>query len=192
MKIGELWNKIKKNWIISAIVTGIVGLVLLLFPGSALLSVCYCIGGLTIALGVIRIVRYFKLEHLYPYFFQSDLVIGLVTVGLGIFMVTSPKAVMSLLPNLFGVLLIGCGIGNILRSVDAKNAGYAKWGVLLGMAIVSIAAGFVILNNPFSALETVVAVVGGCLIYESISDILITFVVNKKVKAIKQIEKASN
>ena len=78
MKIGELWNKIKKNWIISAIVTGIVGLVLLLFPGSALLSVCYCIGGLTIALGVIRIVRYFKLEHLYPYFFQSDLVIGLV------------------------------------------------------------------------------------------------------------------
>ena len=192
MNIGDLWNKIKRNWVLSAIMTGIVGLVLLLFPGSALLSVCYCIGGLTIALGVIRIVRYFKLEHLYPYFFQSDLVIGLVTVGLGIFMVTSPKAVMSLLPNLFGVLLIGCGIGNILRSVDAKNAGYAKWGVLLGMAIVSIAAGFVILNNPFSTLETVVAVVGGCLIYESISDILITFVVNKKVKAIKQIEKASN
>lgn len=190
MKIGELWNRFKKSWIISAIVTGIVGLVLLLFPGNALLSVCYCIGGLTIAMGVIRVVRYFKLEHLYPYFFQSDLVIGLVTVGLGVFMVTSPQAVMSLLPNLFGALLIGCGIGNILRSVDAKNTGYTKWGVLLGMAILSIAAGFVVLNNPFGAIEVVVAVEGGCLIYQSISDFLITLVVNKKVKAIVQNEKA--
>ena len=190
MNIGDLWNKIKRNWVLSAIMTGIVGLVLLLFPGSALLSVCYCIGGLTIAMGVIRVVRYFKLEHLYPYFFQSDLVIGLVTVGLGTFMVTSPQAVMSLLPNLFGALLIGCGIGSILRSVDAKNAGFTKWGVLLGMAILSVAAGFVVLNNPFGAIEVVVAVEGGCLIYESISDFLITLVVNKKVKALKQSEKA--
>ena len=190
MNIGDLWNKIKRNWVLSAIMTGIVGLVLLLFPGSALLSVCYCIGGLTIAMGVIRVVRYFKLEHLYPYLFQSDLVIGLVTVGLGTFMVTSPQAVMSLLPNLFGVLLIGCGIGNILRSVDAKNAGFTKWGVLLGMAILSVAAGFVVLNNPFGAIEVVVAVEGGCLIYQSISDFLITLVVNKKVKALKQSEKA--
>ena len=190
MNIGDLWNKIKRNWVLSAIMTGIVGLVLLLFPGSALLSVCYCIGGLTIAMGVIRVVRYFKLEHLYPYLFQSDLVIGLVTVGLGTFMVTSPQAVMSLLPNLFGALLIGCGIGNILRSVDAKNAGFTKWGVLLGMAILSVAAGFVVLNNPFGAIEVVVAVEGGCLIYESISDFLITLVVNKKVKALKQSEKA--
>lgn len=191
MKIGEFWNKVKKSWIISAICTGVIGLILLLFPGNALLSVSYTIGGLTIAMGVIRVVRYFKQEHTYPYLFQSDLVIGLITVGLGLFMVTSPKTVMALLPNLLGILLVGCGIGNILRSVDAKNSGFAQWGVLLGMAILSIVAGLVILSNPFGAIELVIAVTGGCLIYESIADILTTMIINKKVKDIKKSAEAA-
>ena len=191
MKIGEFWNKVKKSWIISAICTGVIGLILLLFPGNALLSVSYTIGGLTIAMGVIRVVRYFKQEHTYPYLFQSDLVIGLITVGLGLFMVTSPKTVMALLPNLLGILLVGCGIGNILRSVDAKNSGFAQWGVLLGMAILSIVAGLVILSNPFATIELVIAVTGGCLIYESISDFLTTMIVNKRIKAIKKSAQAN-
>ena len=36
MKIGEIWSKVKTNWMISAIVTGLIGLVLLLFPRSSL------------------------------------------------------------------------------------------------------------------------------------------------------------
>ena len=126
VKFGELWKNVKKSWIVSAILTGVIGLILLLFPSATLLSVCYCIGGLIIAMGVIRVVRYFKNEHAYPYLFQSDLVVGLITIGLGIFMVTSPKSLVNLLPNLFGILLVGCGVGNILRSVDAKNNGFAQ------------------------------------------------------------------
>ncbi len=183
MKIGEIWNKIKTNWIISAIVTGLIGLVLLLFPGNVLTSLCYCFGGLTIAVGVVRVVRYFKQEHIYPFLFQSDLVVGLITIGLGIFMITSPITVMTLLPYLFGLLLIGCGVGNILRSIDAKDNGFAQWGVLLGMAILSIAAGLVIMGNPFGTVEVVLAVTGGCLIYESITDLVTTFIITKKIKA---------
>jgi len=183
VKIGEIWNKIKTNWIISAIVTGLIGLVLLLFPGNVLTSLCYCFGGLTIAVGVVRVVRYFKQEHIYPFLFQSDLVVGLITIGLGIFMITSPITVMTLLPYLFGLLLIGCGVGNILRSIDAKDNGFAQWGVLLGMAILSIAAGLVIMGNPFGTVEVVLAVTGGCLIYESITDLVTTFIITKKIKA---------
>ena len=186
VKFGELWDKFKKSWILYAIITGLVGLVLLLFPGSTLLSVCYCIGGLTIAMGVIRVVRYFKHEHAYPYLFQSDLVVGLITIGLGLFMVTSPMAVMNLLPYFFGILLVGCGIGNILRSIDSKNAGFSQWGVLLGMAILSIVAGLVILSNPFGTIELVVAVAGGCLVYESVSDIVTTLIVSRRLKALKK------
>lgn len=186
VKFGELWDRFKKSWILSGVITGLIGLVLLLFPGSTLLSVCYCIGGLTIAMGVIRVVRYFKQEHAYPYLFQSDLVVGLITIGLGLFMVTSPTAVMNLLPNFFGILLVGCGIGNILRSIDAKNAGFGQWGVLLGMAILSIVAGLVILSNPFGTIELVVAVAGGCLVYESVSDIVTTLIVSRKLKALKK------
>ncbi|MBR3019174.1 MAG: DUF308 domain-containing protein [Clostridia bacterium] len=190
MNFGEIWNKIKKNWVISAIVTGLIGLVMLLFPGNVLLSACYCIGGLSIAMGVIKVVRYFKKEHHYPYIFQSDLVLGLFTVGLGLFMVTSPSVFMTLVPQLFGMLLIGCGVGNILRSVDAKNAGFAQWGVLLGMAILSIIAGLVIMSNPFGTSEVLVLVTGGALVCESITDILTTLFINAKLKAIQRDAKA--
>ena len=190
MNISEIWNKVKQNWIISAVVTGLIGLVLLLFPGSALTSVCYCIGGLIIALGVIRVVRYFKQEHAYPYMFQSDLVTGLITIGLGLFTVTSPVSVMSMLPYLFGLLLAGCGVGNLLRSIDAKESGFAQWGVLLGLAILSILMGLVILSNPFGTLEVVIAVVGGCLIYEAVTDILTTLILSRKIKLWKSAQTA--
>ena len=186
MKFGEIWVKIKKNWIISSVVTGLIGLVMLLFPGNVLLSACYCIGGLTIAMGVIKVVRYFKEEHLYPYIFQSDLVIGLFAIGLGLFMVTSPSVFMTVVPQLFGMVLIGCGVGNILRSVDAKKAGFQQWGVLLGMAIVSIVAGLVIMSNPFTSSEVLVAVTGGALVYESITDILTTLFIKNKLKAVQR------
>ena len=190
MNFGELWNKLKKNWIISAIVTGLIGLVMLLFPGSVLLSACYCIGGLTIAMGVVKVVRYFKEEHLYPYIFQSDLVIGLFIIGLGLFMVTSPSVFMTLVPQLFGMLLIGCGVGNILRSIDAKNNGFGQWGVLLGMAILSIVAGLAIMSNPFGTNEALVLVTGGALVYECVADILTTLFINNKIKALQRSEKA--
>ena len=62
----------------------------------------------------------------------------------------------------------------------------ATAGFLLGMAILSVAAGAVILNNPFGAIETVVAVTGGCLIYESVADLVTTMLLNKKIKGIEK------
>ena len=54
------------------------------------------------------------------------------------------------------------------------------------MAIVSIVAGLLLLGNPFETMETVVAIAGGCLIYQSISDILTTFFINKRHRSIKK------
>ncbi len=126
-------------------------------------------------------VRYFKQDHTYPYLFQSDLVVGLLSVGFGIFMVSQPVTVLSVLPHIFGILMVGCGIGGVLRAVDAKKAGFAYWGVLLGLAIVSIAMGWLIMANPFGALETSVIIIGACLIYQGVTDISTTLVVSKRI-----------
>jgi len=186
VNFNEIWEKIKCNWILSAAVTGIAGLILLIFPGAALTSACYCIGGVAIAAGVIRTVRYFKQDHTYPFMFQSDLIVGLLTIGLGIFMIANPSAVLTILPYVLGLMMIGCGIGNILRSIDAKNAGFMQWGVLLALAIITIVLGWVIVGNPIGASEAAVAFIGGCLLYESITDFMTTFVVSKKIKTWKE------
>ena len=181
MDFQTAYNKLKRNWFFSAIITIILGLLLVLFPAAALTSVSYVVGGIAIAMGVIRTVRYFKQDHTYPFLFQSDLVVGLLSVGFGIFMVSQPVTVMSLLPHIFGILLVGCGVGGILRAVDAKKAGFASWGVLLGLAIVSIVLGGLIMSNPFGAIETVVVIIGAGLIYQGITDIVTTLAVGKRI-----------
>ena len=182
----KIWNDLKTNWIFSAIVTVIAGLILLLFPTVTLKSISYVVGGISIAMGVIRTVRYFKRDHTYPFLFQSDLVVGLLSIGLGLFMVTRPETFMSLMPLIFGLLLVGCGIGNILRAVDAKKAGIAHWGALLALAILAIALGWLILLNPFAAIETAVAAIGGCLIFEGVTDLFTTLAVSKRIDAWKK------
>ena len=186
MNYKTLLEQLKRNWIASAAVTILIGLVLLLFPGFTLSFISYCLGGVAIVMGVTRTVRYFRQDHTYPFLFQSDLVVGLLTIGLGLFMITQPKTVMSLLPHIFGILLIGCGIGNILRSVDAKKAGFSQWGVLLALAIISIVLGWLILANPFGAVETVVIFIGACLIYEGVTDIITTLLVGKRIDSWKK------
>ena len=190
MDIQSVYNKLKKNWFFSAIVTIILGLLLVLFPAAALASVSYAVGGLAIAMGVIRTVRYFKQDHTYPFLFQSDLVVGLLSVGFGIFMVSQPVTVISLLPHIFGILLVGCGIGGILRAVDAKKADFASWGVLLVLAIVSIGLGGLIMSNPFNTMETLVIIIGSCLIYQGVTDIVTTLIVGKRIEQWKQAQLA--
>ena len=181
MDIQSVCKKMKQSWVCSAVVTVVLGLLLVLFPAETLTAVSYVLGGIAIAMGVIRTVRYFKQDHTYPYLFQSDLVVGLLSVGFGIFMVSQPVTVLSVLPHIFGILMVGCGIGGVLRAVDAKKAGFAYWGVLLGLAIVSIAMGWLIMANPFGALETSVIFIGACLIYQGVTDISTTLVVSKRI-----------
>ena len=76
MDFQSVCKKLKESWIFSAVVIVVLGLLLVLFPAAALTSVSYVLGGLAIAMGVIRTVRYFKQDHTYPYLFQSDLVVG--------------------------------------------------------------------------------------------------------------------
>ena len=179
----SFWGKIKTNWRVSSIVTIVAGLILLFFPAQAMLSVCYIIGAAATAFGIVRMVEYFKRDHTYPYLFQADLIVSLLTLGLGLFAILNARTVMSLIPAIFGVLLIGCGVGNILRAVDAKKAGYAQWGLLLALAILTVALGWVILGNPFATLEIAVSVIGAGLIYEGVTDIIIVKLVGNRIEA---------
>lgn len=183
MKFSEIMEQLKKNWIVSALLCIVVGLILVLWPDAALIHVCYILGGFAIAMGVIRVVRYFRQAHTYPVIFQSDLAVGLFSLALGLFMVTKPQTVMSIIPTLLAMVIIGFGISNILRAVDAKKAGLSYWGVLLALAILTVALGWLILMDPFGSLAVTVAVIGAGLIYEGVTDILAVLLAGKRIDA---------
>ena len=185
MDIKSFFQTLRKNWIMSSVITVLAGLILVLFPTGTLKVISYVLGAVAIIMGVVRTVRYFKQDHTYPFLFQSDLMVGLLVVAFGLFLVIFPDTVISMVPFVFGILLIGCGVGNVLRAVDARNAGLSSWAVLLALAVISIAAGVVCLANPFTVMETAVTVIGAALIYVGITDIITTLAVSKRIKAWK-------
>lgn len=191
MDFQAFFQKLRKNWIATAAVTILAGLVLVLFPGETLKGISYVVGGIAIVMGAVRTVRYFKQTRADPFLFQSDLMVGLLSVGFGLFLVTSPEKVLSLLPFLLGIVLAGCGVGSVLRALDAKNAGLSAWGVLLALAVISIAAGVVCMVNPFAAMETTVIVIGAALIYVGVTDLVTMLTVGRRVEAWKEKETAN-
>ena len=192
MKVRVFLQKMKENWILSAVLTVLAGLVLTLFPGQTLKVISYVMGGAAVSLGIVRSVRYFRQDHTYPFLFQSDLIVGLLAVGFGLFLIASPEKVLSMVPFVFGVLLAGCGVGNILRALDAKKAGLPAWKALLALALISVAAGVLCMVNPFEVMETTVIVIGGSLIYTGVTDIATTLAVRKRIEAWRNADQAKS
>ena len=192
MDFQKVWQDMKRSWIFTSVFFIAAGLILVFFPGPTLTSISYVLGFLSIVMGVIRTVRYFRQDHGDPFLFQSDLMVGLLSVGFGLFMLTKPEMMMGLMPLVFGILLSGCGVGGILRAVDAKRAGVRRWGVLLALSIVSIALGWLIMANPFGAIETVVAVIGGCMVYVGATDLFATLTAGKRIDEWKKAQKESD
>ena len=188
MEHKSILDNLKHNWILASIVTIVVGLLLVIFPVQVMSVATYVLGTLSLIAGLAGTVQYFKQKHSSPYLFQSDLVVGLLTLGFGIFMITSPESMMYLLPYIFGFLLAGCAVGNILRAIDAKKSGFEQWIVLLVMAIIALITAVLIIFNPFTVLDTLVIIIGAGLIFEGVTDIVITLWVSKRIEDWKKSE----
>ena len=182
MNLESFLKEIKQNWMFAAVLSIAVGLVLLLFPGITIQVVCYLLGCLVIIFGASRIIRYFKQDPAYHEVFQGDLMTGLFGAVIGLFMILKAEIVVSLVPIVFGVVLLTSGIGNVQRTIDARRAGYPRWGVLLALALLTIVLSLLLLINPFGSMQVAVAVIGASLIYEGVSDIVFMLLLGKRIE----------
>lgn len=177
----KMLEKIRKSWMLSAVISMALGLILLLLPGFIAKGAGYLLGGAAILFGLNRIIRYFQQQKIYPEFFRGDLLVGFLAAGLGIFIMLQVEMVISLLPMIAGVVLASNGVVGLQRAISAKKAAYRQWWLLLGFAVLTLGLGALLIINPFGALKTAVSVIGGALIYEGLSDMMTMLLAGKKI-----------
>lgn len=175
-------EELKKNWLASAGVCVVAGLILLLFPRVALDVAMYIMSALIILSGAMRIYQYFQESKNDPALFQNDLIMGLLVLGLGIYLITNVRSVENVVPTLFGVLLLGFAIVSLQRALNAKSANNEKWKFIMAIAALSAVLGVLVIYNPFGALNTVVKIIGASLIYEGVADLLSLKLLGKEIK----------
>ncbi len=125
---------IRNSLILTAALYIVVGLVLMVFPGSALRWASMVLGAATLAWGVARVVSYWREGGAYSQRF--DLFLGVLLALLGLFLILCPQFLASIIPFALGVYVLVDSVSAIRQALDMKALGYSKWWASLASALV--------------------------------------------------------
>ena len=98
----ETFRSIRFHLLLAALGYIAVGAVMLFIPDQFLAVVCYVIGALLIAYGVIGMLMCWKDRTIR----MAKIFIGILAIAVGIFVIAQPKAFTAVLPIIFGLILL--------------------------------------------------------------------------------------
>lgn len=177
----ELFNKFKWSFVISAIVSMVFGIALIIFPGQISSAICYVFGGLLVLLGIVLVVKFFTLRSVSS-LFSVTLVAGIILAALGAFLIFYKDVAISAIPFIFGIFIGLDAIVSFQRSIILARSKFSKWWVTMLLAVLSLILGVVLVFNPFSAAIVMIRFMGVALVFNGIMDLIGTYNFTKNVE----------
>lgn len=148
------------------------GVVLFIWPDMSVRIVCMMVGIILALMGAVHLMNYFGAPT-GTLIRQVQLALAVVFAAVGIWIVLQPDFLAGLIPVITGILLILHGGNDFRQAVCLIRAKYAYWWLALLLAVLTVAAGCVLIWNPFQAASLAVKVIGALLVYDGISDLWI-------------------
>lgn len=168
----KLRKKVPDN-VLNVIIGGIfatVGLFVLIFPDTSLMTVCYVLGTACLIGGIIRTVRYVKdKKESTPNII--DIISGIVLLAVAFMLLLHPKFLMSVLPFIIGISVVIYGISTFFTG---KGGLFSK--IFAGIIAIY---GVSLVLNPFKGATTITSMVGFGLLVFGVVKIVSEIVLNK-------------
>jgi uncharacterized membrane protein HdeD (DUF308 family) len=180
----SLLKQLKWNLILLAVIFIALGIVLILWPGATMKTICYLLAAMLLALGVASLINYLR-KDISGIIYRYDLVVGLCAILGGILVIVKVDKLTDLIPAVLGFLVTMSGILKMQNSVDMLRLGHGTWHVAFAMAIVNIVAGIVLLMNPFEAAQILIMCLGIALVYSGITDLYVTISISRRLSRLK-------
>ena len=168
----DLLRRIRVNFVLTAILTLILGILLITSPGTAMRTVFLLVGWTLVISGAASLLTAL-LSRGQPVG-QGDLVLGLVQVATGLVVLMRPGFLMSLAGIVVGFVLLIHGIHDIQHARESKALGY-DWKISMGVGIAAVVMGLIVMINPFSTLETLLRIAGIFLLVDGVADLLMVW-----------------
>ncbi len=168
----DLLRRIRINFVLTAILTLILGILLITSPGTAMRTVFLLVGWTLVISGAASLLTAL-LSRGQPVG-QGDLVLGLVQVATGLVVLMRPGFLMSLAGIVVGFVLLIHGIHDIQHARESKALGY-EWKMSMGVGIAAVVMGIIVMVNPFSTLETLLRIAGVFLLVDGVADLLMVW-----------------
>ena len=157
--------------ILTALLYVALGVVLIMFPESIAKTLIYTIATIVIAVGVIKIISYF-LKREQAGYSNAGIVSGLIFIVIGLFILTSTKIIISVIPFVMGVCILISAYSKLQYVLQlSKYTNEKNRGMLLA-AIITFILGIVLILNPFRAAKWMIRLVGICIAFTGASDLI--------------------
>ena len=164
-------KRIKALYITISILSLLVGIALVIWPGASVITICYVVGSAAILVGAVRLAGYFSKDS-YNLNYQFDFAMGLVFLILGTVLIFHPGDTVAVLHFSVGILVLVDSVFKLQTALDAKHFGLKKWWVMLLCALLCAGLGLVLVILPFRTAEILVRVTGAALAVNSGENIL--------------------
>lgn len=180
----KLTQKIFRSSIIMSAILIILGLLLIFESEATIFTISYIIGGILIAIGGLAIINFIKKTKSQEYSYNLDIVYGVVTIILGILIITNPQAIASVIPIVIGIGIIISSCTKLQYSFQLKNNNQDLWKTTMIISIISTICGIILLFNPFKAAVGITKIVGIFIIAYAMLDIISTITLKSNINKI--------
>ncbi len=157
----------KIGYIVMSVILCALGALFIFLPESTLALLSKLCGSALILFGLIRLAGYFC-KDLFRLAFQFDLEFGLLSAVLGIVLIVHPVDVLFFVRIACGVLFFADGLFRIRIAHDARKFGISTWLLLLLLALLTDAAGLLLLIRPAAAPKAQSLMIGLAFLCEGI------------------------
>lgn len=179
-----LMNKIFKSSILGALALVVLGILLIFESEATIVTISYVIGGILVAIGVLALLKFYK-EVKENDNTGMDLVYGIISIILGIVVISNPKAVASIIPIIMGLLIILNSGTKLQYSIELKKNNNNLWKSTMILSLISTLCGVLLIFNPFKGAAFLTRLIGFLILLYAILDIISTMAIKNTVKKIK-------
>ena len=167
-----------------AFVFVVLGICFLAWPQTSMMTVCYILGAVTLAWGLVKISGFKSFS------FQFSLIIGIFLTIAGALLIVFPRFILPVIPIIMGIMLTADGIHKLKVGFDAKAMGHGKWWLIEILAVITAVFGFCLIINNSAAVTAIIVLLGVSLLIDGVQNIIVIVSTFKLMSQMNAEEKA--
>ncbi len=160
------FQRSKAGTILAGIAAIILGVVCFMRPSNAALFITNVTGWILIIFGIVGLVTAFG--HISIILSQLDFYNGLLSLLLGIMIVSWPQFFVAWIFILLGIYVMVAGFNTLLSANSLRLLGIKGSGAAIVAAILMVILGFMVMMSPFTMADVSMMIAGVALVYAGI------------------------
>ncbi|MGN1383520.1 MAG: HdeD family acid-resistance protein [Eubacterium sp.] len=163
-------RSLKRNKLLTALMSVIVGLVLLLKPSATLSLLSKFIGIMILITGAVMLLIYLRQRESS---LKIHLAASIILAVLGLWIFLRPSGLVALIPTIIGIIVMFDGIFNLGEALTIQKQSRHSPVMPVVLGIITIVLGLVLIFKPLGVAAVITQVIGIVTLYNGISDFLI-------------------